>query len=87
MSLSMTQKLHNKSGKGRTLTGVVMSDKMKDTCTVVVTRFVKHPHYGKYVRRRKKYLVHDPANEHKIGEKVTIKESRPVSKRKHFVVI
>ena len=72
--------------KGRTLRGTVVSDKMRDTVAVLVTRYVKHPRVGKYVRRRKKYLAHDAGNTHRIGETVTIRETRPISKRKHFVI-
>ena len=73
--------------KGKTLNGVVVSDRMKDTAAVLVMRYVKHPKYGKYMRREKKYLAHDPGNTHKVGEKVNIRESRPISKRKSFVVV
>ncbi len=75
------------TGKPKTLVGVVTSDKMKDTVTVAVNRFVKDPKYKKYVQRTKKYLAHDAGNTRKIGERVTIQSSRPISKRKHFVVI
>jgi small subunit ribosomal protein S17 len=71
----------------RMLTGTVVTDGMKDTIGVVVTRYVKHPKYGKYIRRSKKYLAHDPGNNHHVGEKVTILSSRPISKRKSFVVV
>lgn len=71
----------------KTLTGVVVSDKMKDTVTVRVNRFVKLPKYKKYVLRSKKYLAHDPGNTLKIGDRATIRSSRPISKRKHFVVV
>lgn len=64
-----------------------MSDKMKDTVTVLVNRYVKHPKYKKYVMRSKKYLAHDAGNTRKMGERVTIKASRPISKRKHFIVV
>ncbi len=73
--------------KGKMLSGVITSDKMQDTVTVLVTRYIKHPQYGKYIRRRKKYLAHDPGNTHKIGEKVTIIESKPISKNKTFRVV
>ncbi len=73
--------------KGKVLSGVITSDKMQDTVTVLVTRYIKHPQYGKYIRRRKKYLAHDPGNTHKIGEKVTIIESKPISKNKTFRVV
>jgi len=69
------------------LTGVIVSDKMDKTVVVEVTRFEKHPKYGKFVQIKKKYKAHDEDNKHKIGEKVTIEESRPMSKDKHFVVV
>lgn len=71
----------------KTLSGVVVSDKMKDTAVVAVERFVKLPKYNKYVQYRKKYKVHDPANTAKIGDKVVIEETRPISKHKNFKVI
>lgn len=70
----------------KALVGVVVSDKMKDTVTVLVNRYVKHPKYKKYVLRSKKYLAHNPGNTAKLGERVTIRSSRPISKRKHFIV-
>ena len=71
----------------RELAGIVVSDKMKDTVVVAVTRFVKHPKYKKYQKRVKKYHAHDAGNKFKVGEKVRIRETNPISKRKHFVVI
>ena len=71
----------------RELAGNDVSDKMKDTVVVAVTRYVKHPKYKKYQKRVKKYHAHDAGNKFKVGEKVRIKESNPISKRKHFVVI
>ena len=73
--------------KKRVLTGVVVSDKMKDTATVLVERFIKAPKYNKYVTRTKKYKAHNPGNTKKIGDKATIEECRPISKDKHFTVI
>ncbi len=70
-----------------TMMGVVTSDKMKDTVVVKVSRFVKHPKYGKYVSITKKFKADDKGNTKKIGDKVTIEECRPISKDKHFVVI
>lgn len=72
---------------GRVLRGTVVAAKMTDTCTVAVERYVKHPKYKKYQRRTKKYLVHDAGNTAKVGEKVEIKETRPVSKRKRFELV
>lgn len=71
----------------RVLTGVVVSDKMDKTVTVQVERRVKHPAYHKYVTRRKRYKAHDENNEFVVGETVTIRESRPLSKTKRWVVL
>ena len=76
-----------KKSKKRELSGVVVSDKMKDTIVVAVTRYVKHPKYKKYMKRVKRYHAQDKGNERKVGEKVRIQECTPVSKRTHFVVI
>jgi small subunit ribosomal protein S17 len=76
-----------KNKKSKTLSGVVVSDKMKDTCVVSITRFVKHKKYKKYYKVSKKYKVHDVGNTKKIGDKVLIMESRPISKDKHFVIV
>lgn len=78
---------NNKETKARVLVGIVVSNKMKDTVVVQVERFVKHPRYGKYIQRRKRFQAHDPGNTVEIGDKVSIKETRPISKRKSFVVI
>jgi small subunit ribosomal protein S17 len=72
---------------GKTFEGVVVKAAMKDTCTVLVERYVKHPKYKKYQRLSKKFLVHDAGNTAQVGEKVTIKETRPISKRKRFVIV
>ena len=76
----------NKS-QGKTFEGVVVKSAMKDTCTVQVERYVKHPKYKKYIRSSKKFLVHNPGNTAQIGEKVTIRETRPISKRKRFILV
>jgi small subunit ribosomal protein S17 len=73
--------------KGRILRGTVVASKMQDTITVAVERYVKHPKYKKYLRRTKKYLVHDAGNTAKVGDKVEIKEVRPMSKRKRFALV
>ncbi|MBV8647456.1 30S ribosomal protein S17 [Paludibacterium sp.] len=70
----------------RTLTGKVVSDKMDKTVTVLVERKVKHPIYGKIVRRSNKFHAHDENNEYKAGDIVVISESRPLSKTKSWVV-
>ena len=70
----------------RTLTGKVVSDKMDKTVTVLVERKVRHPIYGKIVRRSNKFHAHDESNEYKTGDTVVISESRPYSKTKSWVV-
>lgn len=70
----------------RTAIGRVTSNKMNQTATVVVERRVKHPMYGKYVRRSKKFHVHDPENVLAIGDVVQIKETRPISKTKSWAL-
>lgn len=73
--------------RGRVLQGTVVASKMKDTITVAVERYVKHPKYQKYMRRTKKYLVHDAGNTAEVGTKVEIRESRPISRHKHFILV
>ena len=68
------------------IVGVVVSDKLQKTITVLVTRLKEHRRYKKYVRTRKKYLVHDESEEAKVGDVVVIEEFRPISKRKRFVL-
>ena len=65
-------------------TGVVSSDKMEKTITVVVERTLKHPIYGKYFKKTKKFTAHDEKNECNIGDKVKIVETRPLSKKKRW---
>ena len=71
----------------RLLTGKVTSTKMDKTIAVSVERLVKHPTYGKYVRRTTKLLAHDENNECKEGDTVTIKPCRPMSRRKSWVLV
>lgn len=68
----------------KTLTGVVTSDKADKTITVTVTSRETHPIYGKQYTITRKYAAHDEKNEAKLGDKVTISETRPISKRKSF---
>ncbi len=70
----------------RTLTGVITSDKMDKTVTVLVERAVKHPILGKLLRRSKKYHAHSPNNEFKQGDTVLIEETKPMSKTKSWAV-
>lgn len=76
-----------KKAAGKTLEGVVVKAAMTDTATVAVERYVKHPKYKKYQRRTKNYLVHNPGNTAQVGDKVTIRETKPISKLKRFVIV
>ncbi len=71
----------------RILVGTVVSDKTDKTVTVLVERKVKHPLYGKIIRRSKKYHAHDEGNEFKPGDTVRIEETRPISKTKTWRVL
>ncbi|ONG41212.1 MAG: 30S ribosomal protein S17 [Moraxellaceae bacterium] len=71
----------------RTLTGKVVSDKMEKSITVLIERRVQHPVYGKMIRRSTKLHAHDENNVAKIGDTVTIKESRPISKTKAWTLV
>lgn len=73
--------------KGRTLTGVVVSDKNDKTIVVRVETLVKHPILKKYIRRRKKFTAHDPENSCGIGDKVKIVEYRPLSRNKRWHLV
>jgi small subunit ribosomal protein S17 len=75
------------TSNGRVLRGKVVASKMTDTITVAVERYVKHPKYKKFLRRTKKYLVHDAGNTAKVGQVVDITETRPISKRKSFKLV
>ena len=69
------------------LKGTVVSDKMNKTVVVKVEHFKKHPRYGRFYRSNKKYKAHDEKGEFHVGDKVIIKEAKPISKDKHFIVI
>jgi small subunit ribosomal protein S17 len=71
----------------RLLTGKVVSNKMDKTIAVSVERLVKHPMYGKYIRRTTKLLAHDANNECKEGDTVSIKPCRPMSRRKSWMLV
>jgi small subunit ribosomal protein S17 len=70
----------------RTLIGIVVSDKMDKTCVIMVERRLAHVKYGKYMTRKKKYKAHDENNDYKIGDRVEILESRPLSREKRWRV-
>jgi small subunit ribosomal protein S17 len=74
------------AAKPQKFTGVVVKTAMKDTATVAVSRYVKHPKYKKYQTRTKKYLVHDPGNTVEVGQQVTIVGCSPISKLKRFKI-
>jgi small subunit ribosomal protein S17 len=71
----------------KTRTGVVRNDKMDKTVTVAVERRVKHPIYGKFVKKTTKFHVHDEKNECHVGDIVKIMESRPLSKTKRWRLV
>jgi len=73
-------------GIRKSFVGKVVSDKMDKTVVVLVETQKKHPLYKKYIRKRKRYMAHDPDNRCKIGDVVKIIESRPLSKRKRWRV-
>lgn len=76
-----------KETRSKTLIGTVISNKMKDTVVVEVSTYHKHSKYEKFVKTRKRFKAHDLGNTKVVGEKVTIKETRPISKDKHFIVV
>ncbi len=71
----------------RTIVGRVVSDKMDKTVSVAIERLIKHPVYGKYIRRTTKILAHDASNECKPGDRVAISECKPISKNKSWAVV
>ena len=75
-----------KRGRRKSLVGVVVSNKMQKTAVVMVERLVWHKAYGKMVRCRTKFKVHDEDNQCGMGDKVAIEEARPLSKEKHWRV-
>ncbi len=77
----------NNTERRKTLIGTVVSDKMDKTAVVQVQRLVKHPVYKKYVRRHTRVKAHDEKNDCHIGDRVKVKECRPLSKTKRWVVV
>lgn len=75
-----------KAKKPKILQGVVVKDQNNKTVVVSVPRFVKHPKYQKYFKKDKRYQAHDEMNEFKVGDKVEMVETKPLSKTKHFKV-
>ena len=83
----MSESGETQQAVGRTLTGRVVSNKMDKTVSVAVERLIKHPRYGKYIRRTTKLLAHDENNECTPGDVVTIAECRPLSKNKAWRLV
>ena len=79
--------MKKQNAKTKVLTGVVVSTKMKDTIVVLVEKYEKHPKYEKFIKSSKKFKAHDVGNTAKMGEKVSIMETRPISKDKHFILV
>jgi small subunit ribosomal protein S17 len=82
-----TAQANTTSIRRKILSGVVVSDKMKDTVVVLVERFVQNKKFQKHMTLRKRYKVHDPGNTKKVGDKVTIESCRPISRHKAFKVV
>lgn len=80
----MSTEVNVRIGKKKTMTGVVVSDKMNKTIVVRVESLKRHPVYGKYIKRSKRYKVHDEQNECKSGDVIRFIESRPISKHKSW---
>ena len=86
MAADATNTTGTNTGRRR-LTGKVVSSKMEKSATVQVERLVKHPRYHKYMKRHKNYMVHDESNQVNPGDIVVIEESRPISRRKRWVIV
>jgi len=71
----------------RTVIGRVVSNKMDKTVSVAIERMIKHPVYGKYIRRTSKVLAHDATNDCREGDRVAISECRPISRNKAWTVV
>ncbi len=80
-------KVTKTTGKNTVLSGTVVKAAMQKTVTVQVSRLVKHPKYQKYQTLSKKYKVHDENGVAKVGDKVQIVETKPISKDKHFTLV
>ncbi len=78
---------NNERSRRKVRTGLVVSDRGEKTVTVMVERRFAHPLYGKQVKRTKKYHAHDETNEYRVGDTVSIMETRPLSKTKRWRVV
>mgnify|MGYP001599793928 CR=1 FL=1 len=79
--------MKNKTIKKRKIAGLIVSDKMMKTRIVAVTRLKRHPKYLKYYKSTTRFKAHDENNEYKVGDKVVIEETRPMSKEKRWRII
>jgi small subunit ribosomal protein S17 len=79
--------MEEKATLRKTRVGIVVSDKMEKTVVVAVDRLIHHPQYHKFIRRRNKFKAHDELNGCRVGDRVLIEESRPISKDKRWTVI
>lgn len=79
--------INNKRGKRRKIVGIVISKKMQKTAVIEVIRLVKHPKYGKYIKRCTIYKTHDENDQSGVGDKVEIMETRPISKTKNTKLV
>ncbi|CAL4323815.1 30S ribosomal protein S17 [Buchnera aphidicola] len=75
------------SEKSKFLQGYVKSNSMKKTITVIIERFIKHPIYKKFIKKRTKLHVHDEKNQCSVGDKVLVRECRPISKTKSWILV
>lgn len=80
----MIQEKAESRGRRKVMTGTVVSDAMQKTVVVTIETLVKHPEYGKYVRRRSRFKVHDEKDECKVGDVIRFMETRPLSKQKRW---
>jgi small subunit ribosomal protein S17 len=74
-------------GHRKTKIGIVVSDKMNKSRVIVVKRFLRHPLYGKFIRKTSKFMIHDEKNESNVGDLIRVMETRPLSKRKRWRLI
>ena len=86
MGVAKDKQPESSRGLIKTLRGVVVSDKTDKTVSVAITHQVRHPKYGKFMKRSNRFLVHDERNECGLGDTVEIVECRPMSRRKHWRV-
>ena len=83
----MSESTQETESKQRTVTGRVVSNRMDKSASIAVERLVKHPVYGKFIRRTSKLMAHDENNECQIGDTVEIAECRPISRHKAWRVV